>query len=131
MRYTIAQIDSVIGDFTANAQKIIAFAKQAVQNEKPDILLFPELALCGYPPLALLDQPRFLEKNDEALALLKKELPADLAVGLGHVTKNNDAGKRLRNVYGIIHQGKIIFEQAKTLLANYDFFDERMLGVEM
>jgi NAD+ synthase (glutamine-hydrolysing) len=124
MRYTIAQIDSVVGDFFANAKKIIALAKQAHQNEKPDLLLFPEMVLCGYPPLALLDQPSFLQKNDEALQLLQKELPADLAVGLGYVTKNIEKGKHLFNTYGIIHQGKIIFEQAKTRIPSYNFFDE-------
>ncbi len=124
MRYTIAQIDSVIGDFSANAKKIAALAKQALQTEKPDLLLFPELALCGYPPLALLDQPFFLEKNDEALKGLRKELPANLAVGLGYIAKNTGSEKHLTNAYGIIHEGKIIFEQRKTLLPSYDFFDE-------
>ncbi len=124
MRYTIAQIDSVIGDFSANAKKIAAFAKQALQNEKPDLLLFPELALCGYPPLVLLDQPSFLEENDKALEFLRKELPADLAVGFGYITKNNENGKRLANTYGIMYQRNTIFEQNKTLLPSYDFFDE-------
>ncbi len=124
MRYTVAQIDSVIGDFSANAKKIAAFAKQALQNEKPDLLLFPELALCGYPPLALLEQPSFLEKNDEALEFLRQELPADLAVGFGYITKNTEDGKRLVNTYGIMRQGKSIFKQNKTLLPSYDFFDE-------
>jgi NAD+ synthase (glutamine-hydrolysing) len=124
MRYTIAQIDSVVGDFSANAKKIAALAKQVFQNEKPDLLLFPEMSLCGYPPLALLDQSCFLKKTIEALEFLKSEVPADLAVGLGYVTKNDQSGKRLFNTYGIIHQGKIIFEQNKTLLPCYDFFDE-------
>lgn len=124
MRYTVAQIDSVIGDFSANIKKIAAFAKQALQDEKPDLVLFPEMALCGYPPLALLDQNSFLEKNDEALEYLKKEIPADLAIGLGYAAKNTCSGKRLVNMYGIIYQGKIVFEQTKKLLPRYDFFDE-------
>jgi NAD+ synthase (glutamine-hydrolysing) len=125
MRYTVAQIDSVVGDFSANAKKIVSLANQALQNEKPDLLLFPEMSLCGYLPLSLLDYASFLEKNDEALEFLMKELPADLFVGLGYIKKNNDKGKSLFNTYGIIHQGNIIFEQAKTLLSSYGFFDER------
>jgi NAD+ synthase (glutamine-hydrolysing) len=117
-------MDSVIGDFTANAKKIVSLAKQALQNEKPDLLLFPEMSLCGYPPLALLDQSSFLTKNIEALELLKCEAPQNAALGIGYVTKNNGSGKRFANTYGIIYQGNIIFEQSKTLLSTYDFFDE-------
>ncbi len=124
MRYTIAQTDSVIGAFAANSKKIVALAKQAVQDEKPDLLLFSELALCGYPPMDLLDQPVFLEKNYEALEYLKKELPPNLAVGLGYVARNTGPGKNLTNAYGVIYQGNIIFEQIKTLLPSYDVFDE-------
>jgi NAD+ synthase (glutamine-hydrolysing) len=124
MRYTIAQMDSVIGDFSANAKKIVTLAEQALQHEKPDLLLFPELALCGYPPLSLLNQSRFLQKNNDALDFLKKELPVDLAVGLGYITKNSECGKGLCNTYGIFYQGKIIFEQEKMFCSSYDFFDE-------
>lgn len=124
MRIAIAQIDSVIGDFDGNTKKVISFTRQA-QKHGADLVLFPELALCGYPPMDLLDQDSFTEGSIRALRLLQQELPGNTAVGVGYVSRNRSGkGKALRNTYGILQNGQVLFEQEKTLLPTYDVFDE-------
>jgi NAD+ synthase (glutamine-hydrolysing) len=73
----------------------------------------------------LLDQDRFVELNIRTVHLLQRELPGDIAVGIGFVNRNPySRGKNLVNVYGIILDGKLAYEQVKTLLPTYDVFDE-------
>jgi NAD+ synthase (glutamine-hydrolysing) len=125
MRIAIAQINSTIGDFSGNREKILAFAKRARDEQKADMVLFPELAVCGYPPMDLLDQDSFVEMNIRSLSMLQRELPPDIAVGLGFVNRNPySRGKSLVNEYGVLLEGKLAFEQLKTLLPTYDVFDE-------
>ncbi|GHU62159.1 NAD+ synthase [Spirochaetia bacterium] len=125
MRIAIAQINSTIGDFFGNREKILAFTKKARDEQQADLVLFPELAVCGYPPMDLLDQDSFVELNIRTLHMLQRELPADIAVGLGFVNRNPySRGKSLVNEYGILLEGKLAFEQLKTLLPTYDVFDE-------
>jgi NAD+ synthase (glutamine-hydrolysing) len=129
MRISIAQINSIIGDFSGNAEKILTLARTARLEHQADLVLFPELAVCGYPPMDLLDQDQFVEGNIRAVRVLQRELQQehlkDLAVGLGFVGRNPYAGgKALVNEYGIILNGKLAFEQIKTLLPTYDVFDE-------
>jgi NAD+ synthase (glutamine-hydrolysing) len=124
MRISIAQINSTIGDFSGNREKILAFSRRAA-GEGADLALFPELAISGYPPMDLLDQDYFVEMNIRTLRILQRELPPDLAVGVGYVGRNPDtAGKALVNIYGILLGGCLVFEQVKTLLPTYDVFDE-------
>ncbi|MDR0878091.1 MAG: NAD+ synthase [Treponema sp.] len=125
MRISIAQINSTIGDFSGNREKILDFTRKAVQEQAADLVLFPELAVCGYPPMDLLDQDRFVELNIRTVHILQRELPPGAAVGLGFVNRNPySRGKNLVNVYEIIQDGKLAFEQVKTLLPTYDVFDE-------
>ncbi len=125
MRIAIAQIDSVVGDFVGNADKIVAYAERAAASLSADFIAFPELALCGYPPMDLLDQDSFAEGSIRALRSLQKRLPPEVAVGVGYVGRNPLAsGKPLVNAYGILLDGRVAFEQEKTLLPTYDVFDE-------
>lgn len=125
MRIAIAQIDSTIGDFSANSEKIIHYSVKAQENLKADLVLFPELALCGYPPMDLLDQESFVEGSIRSLRALQKRLPPGIAVGLGFVGHNtSQSGKALVNSFGIILDGKLVYHQNKTLLPTYDVFDE-------
>ncbi|MDR1469248.1 MAG: NAD+ synthase [Spirochaetaceae bacterium] len=124
MRIAIAQINSTVGGFDENVRNIARFVEQAAA-EKADIVFFPELALCGYPPMDLLDQDAFVENNIRALRLLQRTLPPGIAVGLGYVQRNRaNSGKSLVNAYGIVQDGALLFEQTKTLLPTYDVFDE-------
>jgi NAD+ synthase (glutamine-hydrolysing) len=124
MRIAIAQINSTIGDFSGNRNKILEYARRAAE-QGADMVLFPELALCGYPPMDLLDQDCFVEMNIRTVRTLQRELPPGIAVGLGFVNRNPQAqGKPLVNEYGVILGGALAFEQMKTLLPTYDVFDE-------
>src|SRR5512142_3541127 len=93
----LAQIDSVIGGFDGNRERMLAFAAAAAGRggarrsgpEGPvDLLVFPELSLCGYPPMDLLDQDRFAEESLAALRRLQRELPHGPAVAVGNVGRN-------------------------------------------
>ncbi|MDR2767833.1 MAG: NAD+ synthase [Treponema sp.] len=119
-----AQINSTIGDFEGNRRKIAVRSAEA-KAAGAELVLFPELALCGYPPMDLLDQDRFVELNIQSLRLLQREIPAGIACAFGYVNRNiRQEGKALVNAYGIILDGELVFEQIKTLLPTYDVFDE-------
>ncbi|MDR1363411.1 MAG: NAD+ synthase [Spirochaetaceae bacterium] len=125
MRISAAQINSTIGDFSGNREKILSFSKKARNEEGADLVLFPELAICGYPPMDLLDQDVFVEMNISSLRMLQRELPSGVAVGVGYVDRSpSPQGKSLANTFGIILNGEIVFKQIKTLLPTYDVFDE-------
>lgn len=133
MIVTVVQMNSTIGDFAANAAKIVDKAVRAASPEEglaaPDLVVFPELALCGYPPMDLLDQDSFVEGSLAALRSVQKALasgPASsMAVAVGHVDRNRTgSGRSLVNAISVIKGGKIVFSQAKTLLPTYDVFDE-------
>ncbi|MDR1654764.1 MAG: NAD+ synthase [Treponema sp.] len=129
MKISICQINSTIGDFNGNMKKILDYSRRAAA-EGAELALFPELAVCGYPPMDLLDQDRFVELNIRSVHILQRELAedpacAELAVGLGFVNRSPYArGKSLVNVYGVIRRGALAFQQIKTLLPTYDVFDE-------
>lgn len=124
MKIAAGQINSVIADFRGNREKIRDYAERAA-GEKADLVVFPELVLCGYPPMDLLDYNTFIEENILSLRWLQRHLPKDLAVAVGHVALNlSGTGKKLRNVVSVIQNGEIIFSQDKTLLPTYDVFDE-------
>ncbi len=125
----LAQINSVIGDFDGNRRKMLEFADAAMARSGPegalDLLVFPELALCGYPPMDLLDQESFAEESLAALRRLQRELPPRLAVAVGYVDRNRTGqGKPLVNAIALLRGGELAFVQAKTLLPTYDVFDE-------
>jgi NAD+ synthase (glutamine-hydrolysing) len=124
MKIAIAQINSLIGGFEANREKIVTFTRKA-KEVGADLVLFPEMAVCGYPPMDLLDQDRFVELNIRSVHMLQRELPAGIACGIGFVNRNaSQSGKALVNAYGIILDGELVFRQIKTLLPTYDVFDE-------
>jgi NAD+ synthase (glutamine-hydrolysing) len=124
MRIALAQINARVGGFEDNVRKIVDFAGKAA-GERADIVFFPELAVCGYPPMDLLDQDVFVENNIRSLRVLQRELPPKIAVGVGYVQRSRlDSGKSLVNAFGIIKDGALQFEQTKTLLPTYDVFDE-------
>ena len=127
MKITIAQINPTIGDLPGNTQKILEAANKAAA-EKTNLLLTPELSLCGYPPRDLLLKPDFLEAMGIALQELAIDLPPDLGVLVGIVENNPKAdisgGKSLYNSVALLHEGKVKQVFHKRLLPTYDVFDE-------
>ncbi|MBW2502315.1 MAG: NAD+ synthase [Deltaproteobacteria bacterium] len=123
MKIALVQINPVIGDFAHNCAKILAMAERA-REKGCGLAVFPELALCGYPPQDLLERPAFLEAHDRALQRLVSEV-AGIGIICGHLEKHTDrTGKPLHNSASLIAEGKIIFTARKRLLPTYDVFDE-------
>lgn len=124
MKIALGQIDTKVGDFDRNI-RLIREGTVRARSEAAEIVVFPELSLCGYPPMDLLDHATFVDENLVALRDLQRTLPAGIAVVVGYVDRTRyTSGKALQNVVGIILDGEIVFRQAKRLLPTYDVFDE-------
>ena len=128
MKIALAQIDPTVGDFVGNTRKILEFAEQA-HALTADLVIFPELAVCGYWPADLLDKQSFVERAGVALGEVcawtrEPGRPALLCGGVLPVDESF-AGKRVRNVAVLMQGGERTAMQGKTLLPFYDVFDEQ------
>ena len=124
MNIALAQINPVTGDFAGNIEKILDYTRKA-KSLLADMVVFPELCICGYPPMDLLSYEGFVDENIRALRRIQKECPRDITVILGYADRNRlHKGKALRNRAAVIQNGTIIHTQAKSLLPTYDVFDE-------
>lgn len=119
MKVLLCQINPIVGDIEGNTKKIIEIIKS---HRDAKILIFPELAICGYPPKDLLFQKDFIEAVDKAIEKIAKEVE-DSYVIVGSPTKSHHVSK-LFNSAIILYQGKIEKIIHKTLLPSYDVFDE-------
>jgi len=123
MKIALVQINPIIGDFSYNSEKIISWAKRA-REKGCDLAVFSELALCGYPPQDLLEQPTFLADHDKALQDIINGI-SGIGIICGHLEKHtDDTGKPLHNSASVIENGRIVFTAQKRLLPTYDVFDE-------
>jgi NAD+ synthetase len=123
MKIGICQINSIIGDIEGNKNKIIQWYRRS-QEAGCDIAVFPELSLLGYPPLDLVEKAGFrntvFKAADEIAAIT-----TDCAILFGSITENTDTvGTDLFNSALLCFNGKVQFVQNKTLIPNYDVFDE-------
>ena len=124
MKVAIGQINPVIGDFSGNAAKILDYVAKAERGEA-DVIVFPEMCVCGYPPMDLLDHVSFVEANLKTLRLIQQGSPKGIGIVLGYVDKNrSSAGKPLVNTVSLIQNGEVLLTQTKSLLPTYDVFDE-------
>ncbi len=119
MKLAIAQINSTVGDLAGNTAKIMQYAGQA-KEQGAQLLLAPELALCGYPPEDLLLRPGFNRACMEALEELA-EKTSGIAVVLGHPHEQEG---RLYNAASLLRDGKVVATYRKHRLPNYSVFDE-------
>lgn len=123
MKIAIAQLNLHVGNFEYNHDKIIQYIKSAI-NLGNDLVVFPELAICGYPPRDFLEFNDFIEKCISSIQSIAKETKG-IAVILGGPSKNETGkGKPLFNSAYVLSNGKIQEVISKTLLPNYDIFDE-------
>ncbi|HEV3038776.1 MAG TPA: NAD+ synthase [Candidatus Angelobacter sp.] len=123
VKIALGQINPTIGDFCGNAKKIVEHARQA-QAAGAEMVVFPELAICGYPPRDLLEKPAFIEKNQQVAQEIARSLP-DITVICGFVSSPRvETGKRIMNSAAVMNRGVIEFVQSKMLLPTYDVFDE-------
>lgn len=124
MKIAICQFNPIIGDIQNNKRKIIEGYKKGIQN-KVDLVVFPELFLCGYPPLDLVEKKEFrnaLQKAVEEIAYQTN----DVGLIFGSITEDEEdnIGTNVYNSAIFCFDGKIKFVQNKTLIPNYDVFDE-------
>ena len=123
MRIALAQINTTVGDFDGNVERIVRFATQA-HSRGADIVIFPELALCGYPPRDLVEKPSFVLRCEWELLRLASLLPPIPAL-VGYVRRSRaQQGKPVADAAALLHHGKVQVDYAKKLLAFYDVFDE-------
>ncbi len=123
MRLALAQINPVIGDFAGNARKICDYIDKA-RTAKSDLVIFPEMALLGYPPRDLLDRRSFVETSKKYWPQIQ-EASEGIGVICGVVTDNEaNSGKPYRNSALFFHDGSLLTTAHKMLLPSYDVFDE-------
>lgn len=119
MKIAIAQMNSTVGDLTGNADKILQFAREAMQ-QGASLMVTPELALCGYPPEDLLLRQDFNRACYDALVLLAQRLPhLDVLVGHPHIEHGV-----CYNAASLLQQGKVQATYHKHALPNHTVFDE-------
>jgi len=114
----MSQINTTVGDFAGNTQKILESVSEA-KSLGVELLTLPELAICGYPPEDLLLKPHFIEENLRCLELVV-EHSSGITIVVGFV----DAKADIYNAAAVIHDGKIAGVYHKVYLPNYGVFDE-------
>jgi len=127
VRIALAQINPTVGDFAGNLAKITEFVERAA-GEGAELVMFPELATCGYWPADLLEKESFVRRAEESLAAIAKLTlgPNRPSVLCGSPMRcEAGSGKHVRNVAALMEDGEIQFVQQKMLLPFYDVFDEQ------
>jgi len=118
LRIAMAQINTTVGDFDGNVNKILKNIAAAC-SEGANIVTFPELAVCGYPPEDLLFKPQFIQANLDSLQKIARASKG-ITVVTGFVDTDND----IYNAAAILNDGKIAGIYHKIYLPNYGVFDE-------
>lgn len=123
MRIALAQLNFIIGDFDYNKSKIIENIYLAKEN-KVNLIIFPELAITAYPPLDFLETDFFLQESQKAIEeIVEHTVGIDAIIGCPFINSEKE-GKKLYNSACFISNGKIVRYIHKTLLPDYDVFDE-------
>ena len=126
MKIALAQINPTVGDFTGNLEKIVAESRRAAAAGAR-LVVFSELAICGYPPADFLEKPSFLARCRSAvdeLAAATRELPTAVLAGVA-LPAEPKSGKPAVNAAVLLDKGRLLLEQHKRLLPFYDVFDEQ------
>ncbi|ASR43615.1 NAD+ synthase [Xanthomonas citri pv. mangiferaeindicae] len=121
LRIALAQFDFPVGDVGRNAERIAAMIEEAKTEFGADIVVFPELAISGYPPEDLLMRPGFLIDCEAALMQVAKDVHGIVAI----VGWPESAGSVLYNAASVLRDGKVERTYRKRELPNYNVFDER------
>ncbi|HEY6747574.1 MAG TPA: NAD+ synthase [Mycobacteriales bacterium] len=123
LRIALAQVDTTVGDLAGNAETVLEWSRRAADSGA-DLVLFPELALTGYPPEDLVLRESFrsasVRARDELAARLADAGLGSLAVVVGYV--DNEGGPR--NACALLHEGEVAATYFKHFLPNYGVFDE-------
>ncbi|MFH1709552.1 MAG: NAD+ synthase [bacterium] len=120
LKIALAQIDPCVGDLRGNSKKIIDHINKA-KKQNADLVVFPELAITGYPPEDLLLKPQFISDNLQCLEDIVKQSKG-IGVYVGFVDR---AEKEIFNAGAFIDNGKVVKVYRKNNLPNYGVFDEK------
>ncbi len=120
VRIALGQFNASLGDLEGNADRMRQIYDQAVKD-KVDLLVFPEMAICGYPPEDLLLKKHFLEDNHLAVEKLAAKC-RDLTIVVGFAESYED---KCYNSMAVLQAGLVKYIYRKCLLPNYGVFDER------
>ncbi len=126
MKITLAQLNPIIGDVNGNLKQITKTIT-AVAQQSPDLIVFPELVLSGYPPHDLLERSAFIraiQASVRELVLYSRGFPQIGVLFGAPLPTDKDQGKGLYNSALLIQNGEIIAQVNKSLLPTYDVFDE-------
>lgn len=126
MKITLAQLDPFIGDLSGNIEKIVNVLDQS-KKDAPDLVVFPELFLTGYPPRDFLEKASFIQAIQKAIKKVIEVSANYPTTGIlvgAPTPSTKKTGRRLYNSALLIHQGILIHTQHKSLLPTYDVFDE-------
>lgn len=121
LRIAVAQINLLVGDIEGNAARIIEYIAHARDAEMADIIVFPELALCGYPPEDLLHRPGMYERVNAALQKISR-VTTDITALVGFPEKTEHG---IYNAVAVIQNGECQSPARKQHLPNYSVFDEK------
>ncbi len=124
MKIAVCQINTIIGDIEGNKEKILAYYDKSIKAGA-DLAVFPELSLCGYPPLDLVEKNEFREAITAASEEIARR-SKDVGILFGTITEDyeDNIGTGIYNSAMLCYDGEIQFVQQKTLIPNYDVFDE-------
>ena len=122
MRVALAQIDTTVGAFEKNLEKVRRAAAEAAAAGA-ELTVFPEQTLPGYPARDFLELPEFVARNVAALETLKAE-SGDVPLCVGWASPHGGVGAGLHNAAALLGNGRVLASARKLLLPNYDVFDE-------
>ncbi len=123
MIIALASVNPTVGNSNFNFKKIKENVNKAI-NLRADLIIFPELSICGYPPLDLLDKKTFIDECIDSLDGIAK-LSEKISIVVGGITRDTDMiGTNNFNSAIFCEKGEIASIHNKTLLPNYDVFDE-------
>ena len=120
LNLVMAQINLKVGDINGNTSLVIDAAEQARDTHQADLVVFPELTLCGYPPEDLLLRPSLILRIEQALNRLTTIKGIDIVIGVPGMGAHG-----LENQAVVVRDGQVIARYAKQHLPNYQVFDER------
>ena len=120
VKVALAQLDLAVGDVAGNTARIIDYASRARDTERADLVVFPELSICGYPPEDLLFHAGLRHSVENAVAEIRDQV-FGIAVLIGFPEYDNG---HIYNSCAVLSDGHVVSQYRKQLLPNYSVFDE-------
>ena len=127
MKIALAQIDPTVADFRGNTARILQYVSDAEQRGA-DLVVFPELCICGYPTGDFVEKPSFIKLAVAAAEEIAREATTGKSISVicgSLVPSPPGSGKPVSNAAVLMQKGEVTFTQRKRLLPYYDVFDEQ------